>query len=138
MKQYKTGLILAAILMAMVMACSKKTTGSSKPTLILSKSTVKLGEPLVVTTKGQTSGSSVQWSASPTTNIWISPSGDTATFLFTHSGNFQVSAAYLVSPTAAAFDSTSSPVTVNDSLYSDSGVAHCDLVSSVPVAAGDV
>ncbi len=137
MKQYKTGLLLVAILITIVVACSKKTTGSSRPTLILSKSTVKLGEPLVVTTKGQAAGSSVQWSASPNTDIWTSASGDTATFLFTRAGNFQVSAAYQSSPTATAYDSTSSPVTVNDSIYSDSGTAHCDLVSSVPVAAGD-
>jgi hypothetical protein len=130
MKNSIIGFFLFISLSAVVFACTKKSTVSAKSSLILSKSVVKLGEPLVVTTSNHTLGSSIHWSVSPSANSWTSASGDSAIFLFTQPGNYQVIA-------ASATDSSSSPVAVNDSIYSDPSPINCNALQSVPVSAGD-
>ena len=139
MKNYKIVILLFIALSAVVFACNKSTSGSTattKPTLVLSKSVIKIGEPLVVTTKGQASGSSVHWSASTNASIWTSSSGDSATFLFTSAGSYQVGASY-ASGGSAAYDSSNSSITVSDSLYTDTNTVHCDAILSVPIGSGD-
>jgi hypothetical protein len=130
MKDSIIGVLLFISLSAVVISCSKDPAVSASPALILSKSVVKLGEPLVVTTRNHPLGSSVHWSVSPSTNSWTSASGDSATFVFTQPGNYRVMA-------ASTTDSSSSPITVTDSVYTDSSYAHCNLLQSVPISAGD-
>lgn len=130
MKNSIIGFLLFVTLSAAVISCSKKAAVSESSALILSKSVVKLGEPLVVTTRNHTLGSSIHWSVSPSANSWTFPSGDSAAFVFSQPGNYQVSA-------VSATDSTSSPVTVNDSIYPGPEYVHCNALQSVPISAGD-
>jgi hypothetical protein len=130
MKNSIPGLFIFISLSAVVISCSKDPAASARHSLIFSKSVVKIGEPLIVTTSNHLPGAVIHWSASPSANSWTSVSGDSATFLFTQPGNYQVMA---VSTT----DSSSSPVTVTDSIYTDTVYAHCNLLASVPISAGD-
>jgi hypothetical protein len=140
MTALKSGMILFLTLSIMI-ACSKDPATSdlsSKPTLVLAKTVVRIGEPLMVTTKGQVAGAAVHWSASPNASIWTSASGDSATFLFTTPGNYQVGATYLLGINAYAYDSTNISLTVSDSIYTgDSGIAHCDAIINAPITSGD-
>jgi hypothetical protein len=130
MKNFIIGCLLFISLSAVVISCSKDPAVSASPALVLSKSVVKLGEPLVVTTRNHTLGASIHWSVSPSTNSWTSASGDSATFVFSQPGNYQVIA-------ASATDSSSSRVSVNDSIYTDTVNVRCNLLQSVPISAGD-
>lgn len=140
MSNYNATLFVSISFALTVIACNKNTTGttaSSGPSLVLAKNSVKIGEPLLITTKGQTAGSTIHWSATPNASIWTSASGDSATFLFTSPGVYQVGASY-GSGTSAPYDSTHSSLTVSDSVYmGDSSFVICASIIEKPIATGD-
>ncbi len=138
MKQhYNTSILLFISSCIILIACKKNSTNATKPELTLSKSIVKIGEPLIASTNGMTAGSSVQFSAIGSAGSWPSPSGDSATYIFKSAGVYQISATFLSAPNGPAYDSSYSSVTVIDSLYNDSSYAHCDVIVSLPIASGD-
>jgi hypothetical protein len=157
MKTCLRGFYIIIPFFVFLFACSKMNSGGSQATLTLSKSVVKLGEPLIATAIGQPSGSTIQWSASSAASIWSS--GNSATFIFTSPGTHQIIATYYKdnsvmgpinpggpmipvtassTPGTPALDSSQSSIVVTDSLYSDSGgTAHCNFMVSVPFKAGE-
>ncbi len=137
MKNYRITISLFISLSLIAIGCNKNSKNPTKPELTLSKSMVKIGEPLVAATNGLTAGSAVKFSAVGNGSSWLSSSGDSATYIFTSSGTYQISATFLSAPNGPAYDSSYSSVTVSDSLYNDSGYAHCDIVLSLPIASGD-
>jgi hypothetical protein len=77
------------------------------------------GEPLLASTTGSGANAIIRWQVHPAVNTAILPSGDKAAIFITNAGNYQVTANYYSpSDTTVAYDSSSSPITVNDSLYS--------------------
>jgi hypothetical protein len=115
------------------------TTGSAQ--LNTSQASVKENEPLIVTSNETGASLYVQWSASPSTGVWISPSGNKTVILFSLPGNYTVKARYYVDSTAAApFDSSTAPITVTDSAYNDSSSLHaiCNVIEAMPISPGDL
>src|SRR5579863_8085800 len=92
MKRYAIINSLFFVCLYLLFACNKNTssTGGSSNVLTLSKSTVKIGEPVIATTKG--SGSGVTWSTPANGQVWPSSHADSATFVFTHAGSYQITA----------------------------------------------
>lgn len=137
MKNYRITISLFISLSLIAIGCNKNSKNPTKPALTLSKSMVKIGEPLIAATNGLTAGSAVQFTTVGNASSWVSSSGDSATYIFKTAGTYQISATFLSSPNGPAYDSSYSSVTVSDSLYNDSGYAHCDVVLSLPIASGD-
>jgi hypothetical protein len=128
------------LLAAFVVACKKDNSASTttnKSTLTLSKSSVKMGEPLVVATNETGSNLFTKWSVTPAVNTWISSSNNKTVILFSSPGAYIVTASYFTdSVSPIPYDSSSSPVTVTDSVYNDS-VVSCNLLTQVPINNGD-
>ena len=115
---------LCLFVIAAHISCVKSTgttnyTGSQdKSTLTLSKTVVEKGEPLLASTTSSNANAIVRWQIYPAVNTAILPSGDKAAIFITNAGNYQITANYYSpSDTTVAYDSSSSPITVNDSLY---------------------
>src|SRR5580704_16291539 len=122
------------LIAAMAVACQKNssTANANKSQVTLSKQTVKIGEPLIASTNAASPGLFTKWSVSPQSNTWVSsPSGNQSVILFSKSGGYTVTASYFTDSSAPApYDSSSSPVTVSDSVYnSDSATAHCNVIA---------
>lgn len=119
-------------------ACKKNgNAAADKSALTLSKTSVKMGEPLVVATNATGSNLVTKWSVNPSLNTWISSVNNKTVILFSSPGRYTVTASYYSDSTAPVpYDSSSSPVIVTDSIYSDSLVS-CDLLAQVPINAGD-
>ena len=131
-------LLLLSIGLAFTVSCKKNSNTTEKPILTLSKSTLKRGEPLIVSTNEVKSDLVIKWSANPPSpNTWISGTGSKSVFLFSTSGSYSVTASYFTdSSSSAPYDSSSSPVVVTDSLFNDS-VAQCNAILQVPISVGD-
>jgi hypothetical protein len=115
-------------------SCYKNTStsgGSINAGLTLSKSTVKIGEPLIATTSGSTVTSGITWSTPSNGQVWPSSHTDSATFVFTHAGSYQI-AAYIPNSTTTmgplTEDSSTATVIVTDSVYGDTSTVHCDVI----------
>jgi hypothetical protein len=83
----------------------------------------------------------VRWSVNAAANnSWISPSGNKSIILFTNSGSYTVTASYFSDSAATTpYDSSTSPVTVTDSIYNDSSGtwANCNSLAHIPTASSD-
>ncbi len=105
---------------AFLPSCSKESSKSSstlRTNLVLSKTSVKMGEALQVSvaTQGQ---SFIRWRVSPDHNLLILPAGNNTTILFSSPGTYQVTASYFADSMAGSpYDSSSAPVIVTDSVY---------------------
>jgi len=107
-----------------MISCAKdpqiNTSGSNpKPSLSFSKTDVKIAEPLLATTSGQTAGSVVHWTTNENGHVGVSVSTDSAFLVFTNSGTYTVTATYSSTNGATPYDSSSATITVNDSIYSN-------------------
>jgi hypothetical protein len=131
-------IVLFSSVIILLASCQKNAAPASKSVLTLSGSTIKRGEPLIVTTNESRSELVVKWSVNPSTpNTWISPSGIRSVFLFSNPGSFSITASYFADSNATTpYDSSSSPITVTDSLFADSS-AHCNVIVQIPVVLGD-
>jgi hypothetical protein len=123
------------------MACKKDSSagggGTTNDMITLSKSTVKIEEPLYASVNLPGGQTAVRWSVSPATNAWVSSSNGRSVILFSNAGHYTVTANYFSDSTnATPYDSSSLPVTVSDSLYADS-TAYCDVIVNVPIASDD-
>jgi hypothetical protein len=132
MKNSTSAYFLLFMSFSFMAACNKNsasTGGGTNSGLTLSKTTVKIGEPLIATTKS--SSSAVTWSTPSNGQVWPSANTDSATFLFTHAGSYQITAYIPNSNTGMGpitEDSSSSTVVVTDSVYGDTSGVHCDVV----------
>jgi hypothetical protein len=132
--------ILALFLLILsISACKKNEASSDKPILTLSNSSIKRGEPLVVTTDQMGSNVNIRWSVSPAiSSTWISATGNKSVILFSYGGAYKITANYFLDSSAInPYDSSSSPVNVSDSIYNDSSVALCNLQAQVPIKVDD-
>ncbi len=139
MKTISKIFLLSGLLSACFISCKKNSsTGTAAiPTVTLSKSVVKLGEPLMATANQASSQALIKWSVNPAVNAWINSTNNKSVILFSSPGNYTVTANYYTdSSTTTPYDSSSSPVAVNDSLYGDSTV-RCDAIISAPMESGD-
>jgi hypothetical protein len=121
-------------------ACNKNTssTGGNSNVLTLSKSTVKIGEPVIATTNG--SGSGITWSTPSNGQVWPATHSDSATFVFTHAGSYQITAYIPNSNTSMGpltEDSSNATVIVTDSLYGDTSGAACNAILVKTLSADD-
>jgi hypothetical protein len=112
----------------LIISCSKDPVATNmKPVLFLSKSTLKIGEPLYATLSGQANNTNVAWSSSSTGQVWASISTDSATYLFTNPGTYTVKAKFQ-SGVNGANDSSYGNVIVTDSIFSDTTTTSCDVI----------
>lgn len=130
--------MLICLFAASIPACKKSSSSKANTSsLTLSKAIVKIGEPLIVQTSQTGSSLVTKWSVSPSINSWISPTNLMSVILFSSPGTYQITANYYTDSSAVLpYDSSSSPVTVSDSIYVDSSVS-CNVVAQVPINAGD-
>jgi hypothetical protein len=97
-----------------------------------------MGEPLVAATNETGSNLVTRWSVNPSANTWVTPAVNKSVILFSKPGAYTITANYFSDSTAPTpYDSSSSPVTVTDSVYNDSAVAHCNVIAEIPITAGD-
>jgi len=139
MKKINGILVSLCLMAAFVIACKKNESSSSnKSSLTLSKASVKMGEPLIVSSSATGSNLVTKWSVSPSVNTWVSSANNKTVILFSSPGTYTVTASYFSdSTTPAPYDSSSSAVIVTDSIYNDSAVVSCDLLAQVPINSGD-
>lgn len=137
MKYLTTPIILAALLVLVFAACSKnesKGPSLAKSPISLSQSTVDRGQQLTMTVQNLSSTAAVKWSISPAQGTKILPSGNQATAFFGKSGQYTVTAdIYADSAAPTPYDSSSTPVTVSDSIYDPPPPPPSDTSYNVPV-----
>lgn len=125
-------LLLAGIGISTLPFCKKDSSKSGstvKPVLTLSKTNVKKGEPLTVSTVANSS-SVVRWTVFPANSSLISAGNRSSSVLFSSAGSYAITATYFAdSLSAAPYDSASSPITVNDSVYTPPVVDQADTLS---------
>jgi hypothetical protein len=125
----------------LVLACGKNisSNGSSKSTLTLSSQIVKIGQPLIVATSAAGTNLFTKWAVYPSANSSITSGTNQSVILFSKSGVYTITASYFTDSIAPLpYDSSSSQVTVSDSIYNDSTVARCTTVQQVPVNGNDL
>jgi hypothetical protein len=137
--------VFSGVAAAAIIACNKQGSSSStKSGLTLSKSTVARGEQLVVSTQPSSATAIVRFKVFPTTGTSVFSGKDQATAIFASAGNYKVTANYYSDSTGAPYDSSSSPVTVSDSIYnpappiqSDTSALAGDAIQIQPITASD-
>jgi hypothetical protein len=128
MNNIKSLLFLIPTLSFLILSCSKNPDSTiTKPILLLSKTTVKMGEPLCATLTGQAMNTNVAWSSNSGGHIWPTPNTDSAIYIFTSPGTYIVKANFQ-SHINGSNDSTDGTVMVTDSIFSDTALATCDVV----------
>jgi hypothetical protein len=141
MKNIFSAILLFSLLIIFVESCQKNSSSTNKTGLTLSKSNLKRGEPLIVSTNEARSGSFIKWVVNPSSvNTWISSRGNQSAILFSNAGQYVITANYFTdSAGGVPYDSSSSPVIVSDSIYNDSTGewAQCNSLVQVPVNAND-
>ncbi len=131
----KNSSILFALIISLTIlsSCSKNTStsgGSISVGLTLSKQTIKIGEPVIATTSSVVSG--ITWSTPTNSQVWPAAHTDSATFVFTHAGSYQISAFIPTSLNTSGTitgDSSVATVIVTDSVYGDTSTVHCDAIT---------
>jgi hypothetical protein len=85
--------------------------------LTLSKSNLKRGEQLMASTNQPNPNAIVKWTTYPSINTVVLPANNQAAAIFALAGSYRITASYYnASDTTIAYDSSSAPVTVNDSI----------------------
>lgn len=109
-------------------------TGSkSNADLTLSKSNLKRGEQLIASTNQSNPNAIVKWTTYPSMNTIVLPANNQAAAIFALAGAYRITASYYnTSDTTFAYDSSSAPVIVNDSISSGAPVP--DGLDSVSLA----
>jgi len=140
MRSVASIIITALSIVIFYSSCTKNGNGSSTSALTLSNSSVQRGEPLIATANSTNSDMVVKWTISPSANTWVSSTGNKSVILFSNSGSYTVTANYYPdSISTIPIGSSTSPVTVTDSIYNDSSGqwAHCDAIELVPLNSND-
>ena len=109
-----------SVFLAGSIACNKNSSpaaaGKGTATLTLSATNLKRGAPLIVALNGNSS-SNIRWAVTPSGSAHITSGNGQAMILFPQAGSYRITANYS-SGADSSSDSVSSPVTVNDSIYS--------------------
>ncbi len=141
MKNFKLCCALVIGISLILLSCNKNTSasgGSLNTGLTLSKSTIKIGEPVIASTNNVASG--VTWSTPSNGHVWPSSQTDSATFIFTHAGSYQI-AAFIPNSAGGvgvlSGDSSIATVTVTDSVYGDTSTVHCDVITVKTLSTDD-
>jgi hypothetical protein len=131
MKKYTIINALILAFMLFIFGCNKNTTssGGTESVLTVSKSTVKIGEPVIAT--ANSTSTAITWSTPSNGQVWPSTHSDSATFVFTRAGSYQITA--YIPNTNTSFgtlneDSSNATVVVTDSVYGDTSSVHCDVI----------
>jgi hypothetical protein len=129
-KHNKNTLILISTVTLLIISCAKdpQIDLNPKPAIVFSKSSVKIGEPLYATSSGGPAGTTVQWTTGTNGQVWSSVNSDTATFLFTSAGTYEVKAVFISGSNITGYDSSSTTITVIDSLFTDTSTLHCNVI----------
>src|ERR1700733_3446244 len=128
MKNIKSLVFLIPALCFLFFSCSKDPSANiTKPILLFSKTTVKMGEPLYASLSGQATNTNVAWSSNSGGHIWPTQNTDTAIYIFTSPGTYAVKANFQ-SQVNGSNDSTDGNVIVTDSIFSDTVTVTCDAV----------
>lgn len=119
----KTANLIFVTLFATMSGCVKNAGSGqhsgSQASLTLSKSSVKRGEQVVVSTSESNPAVLIKWRTSMPGASIISAANTRAAVMFALAGNYTITASYFsASDSATAYDSSSSPLTVTDSIYS--------------------
>ena len=137
MNNIKSLLFLILALSFLILSCSKNpVTTIDKPILFLSKTTVKIGEPLYATLTGQVTNTNVAWTSSSGGHIWPTPNTDSAIYIFTSPGTYTVKANFQ-SHINGSNDSADGNIIVTDSIFSDTVTATCDVIVVKNLTADD-
>lgn len=129
MNNIKSLLFLIPTLSFLILSCSKNPVSTSdKAILLLSKTSVKIGEPVCASLTGQVNNSNVAWTSSSNAHIWPTSNTDSAIYIFTSPGTYTIKANFQ-SHINGSNDSTDGHVTVTDSIFSDTGAATCDVIA---------
>ena len=106
-----------------ITACVKNSgsiqyTGTNSNTdLTLSKSNLKRGEQLIASTNQSNPNAIIKWTTYPSMNTVVLPANNQAAAIFALAGSYHITASYYnASDTSTAYDSSSAPITVNDSI----------------------
>lgn len=139
MNHSKILLFLISNICLLIISCAKdpQIDMNPKPTIVFSKSSVKIGEPLYATSSGGPAGTTIKWTTGINGQVWFSGNTDTATFLFTSPGTNQVKAVFHSGSNMTGYDSSYTSITVIDSLFTDTSTAHCDVVLQNSLTADD-
>jgi hypothetical protein len=114
--------------------------------LTLSKTTVKRGEQLLVSTNLSDANSKIKWTVFPSGSSNVSSANKEAGAIFAFAGTYRITASYYApSDTSVAYDSSSSPIVVTDSFYTptsngmnvDTASLAGDQIILIPVKASD-
>ena len=137
MKNIKSLLFLIPTLSFLILSCSKNPVSTSdKPILLLSKTTVKMGEPVCASLTGQANNTNVAWSSNSGAHIWPTSNTDSAIYVFTNPGTYTIKANFQ-SHINGSNDSTDGNVIVTDSIFSDTVTVTCNVITETNLAAGD-
>jgi len=137
MKNIKSLLFLIPALSFFIISCSKNPVSTSdKAILLLSKTMVKIGEPMCASLTGQANNTNVAWSSNTGAHIWPTSNTDSAIYVFTSPGNYTIKANFQ-SHINGSNDSTDGNVIVTDSIFSDTVTATCDVIAVKNLAADD-
>jgi hypothetical protein len=113
-------LIVILLFITYNFACRKNSNQNiqGNPGLTLSKTSVKRGEQLLVSTNSPDTYSKIKWSVSPSGSSNILSANNQAAAIFIFAGTYHITASYFSSSdTSVAYDSSSLPVLVTDSFY---------------------
>jgi hypothetical protein len=137
MNNIKSLLFLIPALCFLTISCSKNSgSTSAKPILFLSKTSVKIGEPLYATLTGQATHTNVAWSSNTDGHIWPTTNTDSAIYVFTSPGTFTIKANFQ-SNINGSNDSTDGNIVVTDSIYSDTVTVTCNVIAVTNLTADD-
>ena len=120
-------------------SCQKNSNGhQSNATITLSSNQVARNQSVFATASGSSSQQAVvRWSIQPATNNWLSAGVNRSVMLFLQKGTYTVTANYFTDSAATVpYDSSSSPVYVSDSVWSDTTLP-CGAIENTPFTAGD-
>ncbi|HLX90839.1 MAG TPA: hypothetical protein VKR32_04115 [Puia sp.] len=136
-----TGFLAILFFLAFASCTKNQKNSTPKATISLSSSEVKRNEPVVATTNATSSNLVVRWTVnSAPSQTWLASSGNKSVFIFSNGGNFTITASYFTdSTTTTAFGSSSSQVSVSDSIYNDSSGqwASCTALLQEPITNSD-
>jgi len=137
MKNIKSLLFLIPTLPFFILSCSKNPVSTSdKPILLLSKTTVKIGEPMCASLTGEVHNSNVAWSSNADAYIRPTTNTDSAIYIFTSPGTYTIKANFQ-SQINGSNDSTDGNITVSDSIISDTASPTCDAIGVKKLTADD-
>jgi hypothetical protein len=146
-------LFVILILFGLNNACKKNNNTVSNPKgnsqIVLSKTRVNRGERLTASLKSTDPNSKIKWTIVPAASSQVMPANDKAAAIFALAGSYRITASYYtLGDSSVAYDSSSAPVTVTDSIDTtpvftpfddglDTASLEGDQITLIPISASD-